>query len=248
MTKAVLIDDEPEICALNRKLLYDNFPEICVVGEGGSVDEGIELIKNHHPDIVLLDIDIKGGSGFNILQKVKPYTFKLIFITGFNEYAIKAIKFSALDYILKPVNEYEFRNAIENALQLLENQQVEKQVDNFFEHYNQPSKAKKIVLRTAEAMHIVDLSEVIYCNSDNSYTTFFLEDKRQVLVSKSIKEYSEMLEGYGFVRPHQSFLVNIDHVKKVDKTDGGFIVMSNGKEVPVSLRRKHIIFSYLDNI
>lgn len=248
MIKAVLIDDEPEICALNRKLLHDNFPEICVVGECGSVEEGIKLIKKHNPDIVLLDIDIKGGSGFNILQKVKPYTFKLIFITGFNEYAIKAIKFSALDYILKPVNEYEFRNAIENALQLLENQQVEKQVDNFFEHYNQSPKAKKIVLRTAEAMHIVDLHEIIYCNSDNSYTTFFLGDKRQILVSKSIKEYSEMLKDYGFIRPHQSFLVNIDHVKKVDKADGGFIVMSNGKEVPVSSRRKQVIFSYLDNI
>ncbi len=248
MIKAVIIDDESALRDINRSLLNDNFPNIEIVGEADSVNSGIELIKNSNPDIVLLDIEIKGGTGFNILQKVKSYNFKLVFITAFNHFAIKAIKFSAIDYILKPVNEFEFINAIENTLQKIESHEMEKQVSNFFDHYEKKTQSKKIVLRTSEAMHIIDISDIIYCQSDNSYTSFYLSDSKKIIVSRTLKEFSELLEDYDFLRPHQSYLVNLNFIKKVDKSDGGFIIMNNGKEIPVSTRRKHVLMQILDKL
>lgn len=143
MTRAVIIDDEKDIREINRRLLSDNFPDIEVVGEADSVETGVELILNEKPQLVLLDIDIKGGTGFHILQKVRPYNFALIFITAFNEFAIKAIKFSALDYILKPVNEVEFCAAIQTACETIEEHRMETQVNNFFEHYEKKNTIEK---------------------------------------------------------------------------------------------------------
>lgn len=241
MIKAVIIDDEPEIREINRRLLSDNFTEVEIVGEADSVESGVELIQNLQPQLVLLDIDIKGGTGFHILQKVKPYNFALIFITAFNDYAIKAIKFSALDYILKPVNETEFCAAVQSAIQSIENSQIENQVNNFFDHYERKTQSKKIVLKTSDSIYLLDISEIIYCVSDNSYTTFYIKDKKEIVVSKGIKEYEKLLESYNFFRPHQSYLVNLHFIHKIDKTDGGSIVLKNNKEIPVSFRRKQAL-------
>lgn len=248
MIKAVIIDDEKNLRDINRQLINDNFKQIEIIGEAGSVDDGIKIIKQNNPDIVLMDIEINGGTAFNILQNVKPYNFKLIFITAYNHFAIKAIKYSAIDYILKPVNEFEFINAIENAINTINNSHTAKQVDNFFDHFEKKTQSKKIVLRTSDAIHIVDVPDIIYCQSDNSYTTFYLADKKEILVSKPIKEYDELLEGFNFVRPHQSYLVNLNHIKKVDKTDGGFIILNNGREIPVSARRKQVLIQILDKL
>lgn len=248
MTKAVIIDDEKELRDLNRALLADNFPQIEVVGEADSVESGIELIQNTHPDIVLLDIEIKGGTGFNILQRVKPYNFKLVFITAFNHFAIKAFKFSAIDYILKPVNETEFNIAIESALKQIENSQTEQQIGNFFDHYEKKTQSKKIVLRTTEAIHIIDISDIIYCKSDNTYTTFYIANQKEILISKPLKEYTELLEEFNFIKPHQSFLVNLNFIKMVDKSDGGFIILNNNTEIPVSTRRKQSLMKVLDKL
>jgi len=241
MIKAVIIDDEPEIREINRRLLADNFTEVEIVGEADSVDSGVELIQSLQPQLVLLDIDIKGGTGFHILQKVKPCNFALIFITAFNEYAIKAIKFSALDYILKPVNETEFCTAVQSAIESIENRKLEDQVNNFFDHYERKTQSKKIVLKTSDSIYLVDISDIIYCVSDNSYTTFYIKDKKDILVSKGIKEYEKLLESYNFFRPHQSYLVNLHFIHKIDKTDGGSIVLKNSKEIPVSFRRKQAL-------
>ncbi|MGD9992304.1 MAG: LytR/AlgR family response regulator transcription factor [Salinivirgaceae bacterium] len=248
MIKAILIDDEKELRQMSRMLLSQNFPTIEIVGEADSVQTGIDLIQLTKPNLVFMDIEINGGTGFNILQQVKPYSFKLIFVTAFNQFAIKAIKFSAIDYILKPVNEYEFINAVENAIQSIESQHLNAQLANFFEHYEKKTQSKKIVLRTSEAMHIVDIAEIIYCKSDNSYTTFYLHQQKEILVSKSIKEYTNLLEEFNFIRPHQSFLVNLNFIKKVDKTDGGFLILNNGSEIPISTRRKQSLMHILDKL
>ena len=241
MIKAVIIDDEPEIREINRRLLADNFTGVEVVGESDSVESSIDLIQKVKPQLVLLDIDIKGGTGFHILQKVKPYNFGVIFITAFNEFAIKAIKFSALDYILKPVNETEFCTAVQSAIESIENRKLEDQVNNFFDHYERKTQSKKIVLKTSDSIYLVDISDIIYCVSDNSYTTFYIKDKKDILVSKGIKEYEKLLESYNFFRPHQSYLVNLHFIHKIDKTDGGSIVLKNSKEIPVSFRRKQAL-------
>jgi len=248
MITAVIIDDDEQMRELNARLLNDNFPDIELVGQADSVDKGIATIIETKPDLVLLDIEIKGGTGFNILQKIRPYNFQLIFITAFNNFAIKAFKFSAIDYILKPVNEFEFIDAVEKALSQINQQDNELQYDNFMAHFEKKTQNKKLILRTAEALHLVDISDIIYCKSDNSYTTFFLNNASDIIVSKSMKEYASLLEEFNFVRPHQSFLVNIQHINKIDKSDGGFVILNNGKEIPVSARRKQPLLNALDNI
>lgn len=248
MIRAIIIDDEPDIREINRRLLSDNFLDIQVVGEADSVESGVGLIQTEKPQLVLLDIDIKGGTGFHILQKVHPYNFAIIFITAFNEFAIKAIKFSALDYILKPVNEVEFCIAIKNAVESIESKQLETQVNNFFEHYEKKTQSKKIVLKTSDSIHLVDISDIMYCVSDNSYTTFYIRDKKEIIVSKSLKEFENLLCVYNFFRPHQSYLVNLHCIDKIDKTDGGSIILNNKKEIPVSYRRKQALLDVFDKL
>lgn len=249
MIRAVIIDDEPEIRELNESLLKEYFPEIEIIGQADSVKSGVELIRNAKPDLVLLDIEIKGGSGFHVLQQLRPYKFKTIFITGFNDYAIKAIKFSAIDYIVKPVNEVEFQQAVQSALNMIKSDlSTEMQSNNLLDDFKKDNQIKKIVLRTSEALHIVDVVDVMYCRSDNSYTTFYLNTDEVIVVSKSLREYDDLLKGYSFIRPHQSYLVNLNHVKKLDKSDGGFIIMKNAAEIPVSIRQKKHLIKMLENL
>lgn len=248
MIRTVIIEDEIHLREINRMLLESNFPDIEIIGETGKVDEAVNLIKNLKPNLVLCDIELEDGNCFQVLQKCKPYSFRPVFITAFNQYAIKAIKFSAIDYILKPVNEYEFCEAIQRAIDSLPEETAEMQTDNFMSHMNNGNADKKVVLRTSDAMHLVDLNEILYCKSDNSYTTFFLKEKKEITVSKSIKEFAELFADYKFLRPHQSFLVNLRGITKIDKTDGGFIIMQNGAEIPISSRRKQIIFEELEKL
>jgi two-component system, LytTR family, response regulator len=248
MLKAVIVEDQEHFRKTNRELLQCNFPEIAIVGEADGVETAVELIKNVNPDLVLLDIEINGGTGFQLLKRVKPYNFRVIFITAFDDFAIKAIKFSALDYILKPVNETEFCAAIENAIQSYERCKTPLQVDNLLNMVQDTGQTKKIVLRTQESIFIVDITDILYCESDNSYTTFYLEGDKQILVSRSLKEFEQMLGPCRFFRPHQCFLVNLNKVTRVDKTEGGNVILQSGKSIPVSFRRKQALMELLNTI
>jgi two-component system, LytTR family, response regulator len=249
MIKAVIIDDEPAMQQVNSLLMNEYFPEVTVAGIANSVESAVLLIKEQQPQLVLLDIELGSGTGFQVLQQLKPYSFKVVFITGFDSYALKAIKFSALDYILKPVNETEFQNAIQKAVDEINNQESQQlQTQHLLDTFKKEINPKKLVLKTAELLHIVDISDIHFCQSDNSYTTFFLENNEKIVVSKSIGEFEELLADFSFFRPHQSFLVNLNHVKKIDKSDGGFIVMKNKKEIPISIRQKKKLISLLENL
>ena len=249
MIRAVIVDDDPGNRALNRRLLNEYFPDISVAAEADSVKTAVAAIKKFKPDLVLLDIEIIGGSGFQVLQQLKPYTFKVVFITAFDNFAIKAFKFSAMDYILKPVNEVEFQQALQHVLQSIDSEEsIQKQNEYLLDYYKKETQQGKIVLRTAEALHVVDMAEIVYCRSDNAYTSFYLVSGEEIIVSKSLKEYSGILGDYGFFRPHQSYLVNLNYVKKVDKGDGGFVVMKTGKEIPLSSRQKKRIIALLENL
>jgi two-component system, LytTR family, response regulator len=249
MIKAVIIDDEPAMQQVNSLLMNEYFPEVTVAGIANSVESAVLLIKEQQPQLVLLDIELGSGTGFQVLQQLKPYSFKVVFITGFDSYALKAIKFSALDYILKPVNETEFQNAIQKAVDEINNQESQQlQTQHLLDTFKKEINPKKLVLKTAELLHIVDISDIHFCQSDNSYTTFFLENNEKIVVSKSIGEFESLLADFSFFRPHQSFLVNLNHVKKIDKSDGGFIVMKNKKEIPISIRQKKKLISLLENL
>jgi two-component system LytT family response regulator len=245
MKRAVIIDDVEEFRKTNRELLEQNFPDIEVVGEADGVESGIQLIQQSKPDLVLLDIEINGGSGFNILQKVRPYDFMVIFITAFDEFAIKAIKFSAIDYILKPVNEVEFCAAVEQAIKNHGRYRSSEQIENLISQVEATHKLCRLVLRTQESVFLVETSDILFCESDNSYTTFHLQSGQSILVSKSIKEYEQMLASCQFFRPHQRFLVNLNQVSRVDKAEGGNIILKNNKSIPVSFRRKQALFDVL---
>ncbi len=247
MIKAVIIDDEPAMLEVNSSLLAEYFPDIKLVGTANSVSTGLDLIRTQNPDLVLLDIELNQEKGFQILQELKPYSFKVVFITGHESFAIKAIKFSALDYILKPVNETEFQQAIQHAVELIDNNESSQpQVDVLVDSFRREMRTKKLVLRTSDSLHIVDISDIYFCKSDNSYTTFYLNGNEKIMVSKSLKDYEGLLTEFGFFRSHQSFLVNLNHIKKVDKSDGGFIIMKNKKEIPVSLRQMKNLLALLE--
>lgn len=247
--KAVIIDDEPAMQEINSRLLAEYFPHIKQLGIASSVETGFDLIKKQNPDLVLLDIELTDGSSFQLLQKLRPYNFKVVFITGFHSFAIRAIKFSATDYILKPVNETEFQQAIQRAVELIEkNENTQPQVSVLMDSIKKNGQTKKLVLRTSNSMHIVDVNDIYFCKSDNSYTTFYFHANDKIIVSKSLKDYEGLLSEYGFFRPHQSFLVNLNHIKKIDKTDGGFIIMQNKKEIPVSIRQMKNLLALLERL
>jgi two-component system LytT family response regulator len=249
MIRAVIIDDEPENRSVNRQLLSGNFPEIEVVGEADSVENSVSLIRQQKPDLILLDIEIIGGTGFDILNRLKPYDFKVIFITAFNDFALKAIKFSATDYLVKPVNETEFIEAVEKSIrQIRSEENFSKQNEYLLDFFKKQNQLGNLVLKTADAIHLIEIADILYCKSDNAYTTFVLTSGESIIVSKSLKEYSEMLTDYAFFRPHQSYLVNLKHIKKIDKADGGFVILKNGKEIPVSTRQKKKILDLFEKL
>ena len=248
MIKTIIIDDNKDIRDFIENLINEHFPTLEICATADNVIDGTKIIKQYKPELVLLDIELKDGTGFDILQNLESYTFKLIFITAFNNFAIKAIKFSALDYILKPINELEFITGIKNALQEIENSQLETQITNLFEHYEKKTISKKIILRNSDNLHIINVNDIIYCQSDNSYTTFYINNADKILMSKSIKEYSDMLAEYGFFRSHQSFLVNLQHITRLCKHDGSYLILSNNKQVPVSTRQKAKLISILERL
>jgi two-component system LytT family response regulator len=249
MIKIAIIEDEQAIRDAYKLLLNENFSDIEIVGEAGKVTDAVALIKNSSPDIVFMDIELEDGNSFQVLQNVRPYSFKVIFLTAYNDFAIKAIKFSAFDYIMKPINEFEFINAIRNAIDSVTIQpNTNEQFTNLLDHYMGTQKSGKIVLRTSNSMFVVKISTISHCKSDNSYTTFVLDDKREIMVSKGMCDYIALLEEYGFARPHQSFMVNINHIQKIDRNDGGFVIMENGSEIPISTRRKQQFLSLLESI
>jgi len=247
MIRTVIIDDDAGLRTTNIRLLADYFPEVEVLGEADSVDSAYSLIQEVQPDLVLLDIEIKGGSGFQLLQKLKPYSFMVVFITAFNKYALKAIKFHAIDYVLKPVNAVEFEQAVQSAIHLInKNEQIQEQSDLLLNNIQPKNSQQKIVVRTTEALHIVHIPDILFAKSDNSYTTFFMQDGEKIMVAKGIVFYEDILADSGFFRPHQSYLVNLHHVKKIDKSDGGFILLNSKHEIPVSSRRKKALIELLE--
>ncbi len=248
MIKIVIIEDEINLRETNRLLLENNFPHIKIVGEAGSVNESIRIIKQEQPDIVLLDIELKDGNSFQILQACSPLTFCPIFITAYNHYAIKAIKFSAIDYLLKPVNEFEFCNAINEAIKHINQEEISLQNTVLEEQLAPQTKNKRIILKTADAIYLTPIKDIIFCKSDNSYTTFYIHNKKEIIVSKSIKEFAEILEEHHFLRPHQSYLVNTHYIDRIDKSFGGSIVLNNGAEIPISKRMKASILDAIDEL
>jgi two-component system LytT family response regulator len=246
--KTVIVEDEQKSREMLAGLILKNCPGIEIIGLAKDVNEGVELIKKHKPELVFLDISMPDGSGFDLLEKVQGQKFELIFATASDAHAIRAIKYSACDYLLKPIDVDELKAAVEKAksrklesnpgmenLQFLI-QQLKRPDDNF----------QKITLPTGNAFEIVSLKDIIRCEADTSYTIFYLADKRKLMVSAGLKHYEELLPEADFIRVHHHHLINMNHVLRFLKVDGGYAVMSDGSQIEISRRKKDAFLEKLN--
>lgn len=242
--KAIIIDDEEYVRETLKEMISFHCPEITSLCTADGVKSGLETIAKENPDIIFLDVRMEDGTGFDLLRSIPDITFHIVFITAHEEYAIKALKFSALDYLLKPVDIDELSETVKKAKDLIQKDQVRLKIESFL--INQESKDKRIVLKTAEAIHIVNVQDIIRCESDSNYTNFYISGDKKLIVSKTLKEYEELLSDYGFVRSHQSHLVNLNFVEKFDKRDGGMLVLKDNQQVPVSTRKREELLQMFD--
>ncbi|MDG1429685.1 MAG: LytTR family DNA-binding domain-containing protein [Crocinitomicaceae bacterium] len=247
MKKVLIIDDENRTRSLIAKMIDSFGFDVETIPEGENVQSGIKAIEKHNPDIVFLDIQMPDGTGFDVIRSIGNKNFEVIFITAHEEFAIKAIKFSALDYLLKPVDASELKAALEKALELVDSEKSNGQFDAL--HSNiQSNEKRRLVLKTQESVHVVDLEQIIRCEADRNYTSFFLKDNKKILVSKTLKEYETLLAAHNFLRVQQSHLINIDYVDRYDKKNGGAVVMKDGSEVPLSPAKREVFFKRLENL
>lgn len=240
MIKAIIVDDEQFVRTDIRKRIEKNFnEEIEIVTEAATVAEGVETIENHEPDLLFLDINLTDGTGFDVLTRTSYKGFEVIFITGFDDHAIKAIKVGALDYILKPIDKEEFTEAVSKALQNCgKTNQLDKLVEISNEYF-QGTKNKRVILKTAETYYALYEDDILYCSSEGNYTTFYTRNQEKIVVSKTIKKIEEILTEEIFIRCHQSYLVNTKHVLKFDRK--GVLIVAPDTKIPVSSRRKEYV-------
>lgn len=248
MKKALIIDDEQRTRELIAKMIESFDMGIEAIPKGENVKSGLEAIQELKPDLVFLDIQMPDGTGFDLLKAVPEKNFEVIFITAHEEFAIKAIKFSALDYILKPVDPEELRAALERALETMNEGKPEAHQFDVLQHNIQPNQKRRLVLKTQESVHVVELDHIIRCEADRNYTSFYLTEGKKILVSRTLKDYETLLAGHNFLRVQQSHLVNLNFVDRYDKGNGGAVVMKDGSEVPLSPAKRDIFFQILENL
>jgi two-component system LytT family response regulator len=247
MYKTIIVDDEQPVREMLKTVLTTYCDKVSIVGSAVSVSSAFELFKSKTPDLILLDINLPDGTGFDLLEKIGNETPSVIFITAYNDYAIKAFRFSAIDYILKPINIDNLIHAIDKASESIENKNLSLKLQSFFENMNSKPEDKKIVLKTQESIHIVKVKDIIRCEADHNYTTFYAVNGKKIVVSKTLKEFDDMLIEYGFFRTHQSHLININHVNSFQKNDGGYLIMVDNSNVPVSKRKREELLKLFGN-
>lgn len=234
MIRSLIIDDNKNHRDYLGEMIRNHFPKIDIVGEADGVEAGIQSIEKLKPELVLLDIQMEDGDGFDLLKRLENISFKVIFVSAYEEYALKAIKFSALDYLLKPVIMEDLQLALDKAeSQIL--QDLRTQLSNLQLNLQSP-KNKTIVLKTMDKIYLVEVMEIIRCESDGHYTHMFCREGKKYLVSNPMGDYEEILEEYGFFRIHKSHIVNLSFVESFDKE--GYIVLKDKTSLPVARRKK----------
>ena len=249
MIRGIIVEDEKR----SRETLLGMLNRYCrnvdIVAEAESYRSGLEMIRKYQPDVVFLDIQMPDGSGFRLLEELGEVNFDIIFTTAFDQFAIKAIKYSALDYLLKPIDPEELVDAVKKVESKMSrhgmNDNIRVLLDNIKSKEPDPH---KIVLSTSEKIHIIETDQILRCESDNYYTNFFLTDGSKILVSKTLKENEEMLGGHNFIRPHKSHLVNVKYIKGFLRTDGGYIEMTDGSRIPMSRRKREKIIENITHL
>lgn len=239
MIKVVIIDDENDArYLLNNMLTKKIADKVIVLGEADDVDSGVELIKSVKPDLVFLDVQMKTGTGFDVLKRFEEFDFNVIFVTAYNEYAVQAFKFSAFDYILKPFKSSEIIDVINKFEEESKKKDADKRVKVLIENYGHKGEIHKLILSNIEGFVVLSIDQILRLEGDRNYTHFILTTGKKITTSKSLGEYESMLTDYGFYRIHQSTMVSLRHVTAFKRADDGYVEMSDGVTVKVSRSKK----------
>lgn len=248
MAKIIIIDDEKHCVNVLDKLIKKVHPDYEIAGAFSNPVEGLEYIRNHPPDLLFLDIEMPVLNGFALLDRILPIDFDIIFTTAYDRYAIRAFQYSAINYLLKPITEKSIVQALsgwEKRRKKTVPEQWELLQNNL---RNEAEAVSRIALPTGAGYHIVEIKDIVRCESDNNYTSFFLDDENKLLICRTLKEIEEMLGDYGFLRVHQSHLINPQFVKGILKQDGGTVMMKDGKEIPVSRQKRKEMNGILESM
>jgi len=246
--KVLIVDDEFRAREAVRQMLLLSFGNSLELSEAEGVKQALESIRNERPMLLLLDIRLQDGSGFELLEKIKHEKIPVIFITAYNEFAIKAFKYAALDYLLKPVDLDELTKAVREAIEKYNREDFNSKLGLLMEKLSKPDAARRITLKTTEFIYVVPIDSIIFCEADGAYTRFYLTDFRKIMVSKSIGEYEALINDPDFIRTHQSYLVNMKHVTCFDKGLSPSLITLHEHVIPVSTRRKDQVISYLNSL
>lgn len=249
MLRAVVIDDIESIRKENIAIIKSSCPNVSIIGQAESVESGVKLIKLMAPDLVFLDVEMPDGSGFDLLQKLMPIHFKVIFITGYEDFAIRAFRFSAIDYLLKPLDATDLIEAVKKAQESFSKEIFDTKLNNLFANIERPKNLQKLVLKTADKIYSVNIQDIVSCESDKNYTTFNFINTPKLVVSTNLKEYEMMLSPYNFFRTHKSHMINMAYFDHFIKAEGGnTIVMQNKLKVPLSVRKKEEFLLLLETL
>ena len=247
MIKTIIIDDEYISRSVLRKLLDMHCPDIEVIKECTNADEGKAAIEELQPQLVFLDISMPGKSGLDMLKEINEPEFDIIFVTAFHEYTIQAIRFSAIDYLLKPVDKNELTEAIGRVKEKIATKEFKEPVKTFLQNMQQSqlNQEMQLCVPGIKGFQIIKLRDIIYCEADNTYTILHLSNNKHLIASRPLMDYELLLQDASFVRIHKSFLINIQHLKEYQKGEGGIAIMSNGKNLDVSRRKKDQFIGYM---
>jgi two-component system, LytTR family, response regulator len=247
--KILLIDNEDVIRNALREMVEAMSKGQFIIEEANGVQTGIEKINSFKPDIVLLDVEMNDGTGFDMLKQIENPQFKLIFTTAHNQYAIQAFKFSAIDYLLKPVDPIELNNALQKAKDNISGNALQNQLAVLMQQIGgKPEAERQIVLKDIDKTYFIKMNDILYCEAEGSYTKFYLSNAEPIFVSRNLRSYEELLAPAGFIRTHHSCLVNPTKIKIYDrKTDSGTLILEGGHSIPVSQRKKDFVIQLLEN-
>jgi len=247
MIRAIIVDDELNARENLSFLLSEHCSGVQVVATADNVSDAVHAIRDHNPDLIFLDIEIGEGSGFDVLERISGSQAEVIFTTAFNQYAIKAFKFSAVDYLLKPIDISDLKDSVSRAEQRIKQNHISQSLESLMNNLSENNrKLRKIGLPVQGGVQYFPLEEIVRLQSQSNYTTFYLTHSREFLVSKTLKEYDEMLSEQGFVRVHQSHLINVDHISQYQKADGGYVILTDGSNVPLSKNYKDNFLSAIN--
>ena len=244
---AIIIDDIEQARTTIKQDLNIYANDFEVIGEASGVVEGAKLLKNQKPDILFLDIQMQDGSGFDLLDLLPEISFKIVFITASDAHAIKAFRYAAIDYLMKPIDPDELTAALDKYRKSGINENDKYQfLNERLKNYNKPN--ERLALHSQDKIQIVEINSIIRCESSVNYTTFFFKNGDQVVVTRTLKEFGDLLEDQGFFRVHQSHLVNTKFIKEFVKSEGGHLVMKDGTLIPVSVRKRPEVMKMLETI